>query len=100
MLIATALLATGCAAETHEELTTEAARLAPIGAPVQQARSALESAGFTCVKSYIVGKGDVMCDRSQTLLSAGCVQHVLLTFDASIATVAHIDVTGPYCAGL
>ena len=66
--------------------------------PVQQAQDAFASAGFQCVKSYISGKGDVMCEKTQTAFT--CVQHVLLTFDAQKSNVASLDVTGPYCAGL
>ena len=98
--MAIALLCAGCAVETHDELIAEAQRLAPPGMPTQQAQAALMSAGFNCGKSYVVGKGDIMCDRMQSAFIAGCVQHVLLSFDAQKSSVASLDVTGPYCAGL
>jgi hypothetical protein len=88
-----------CAVETHDELSAEADRLGSPGTPVRQAQDAFTSAGFQCVKSYISGKGDVMCERNQGAFMAACVQHVLLTFDAQKSNVASLDVTGPYCAG-
>ena len=97
--ITVASLCAGCAVETHDELSAEAYRLGPPGTSVRQAQDAFTSAGFQCVKSYISGKGDVMCDRMQGAFIAGCVQHVLLTFDAQKSSVESLDVTGPYCVG-
>ncbi|HWG03469.1 MAG TPA: hypothetical protein VG271_00520 [Beijerinckiaceae bacterium] len=96
----TTLLCAGCASESHDELTAEAYHLVPLGTPAKQAQAAFASAGFACVKSYIPGKGDIMCDRGQYGFLAACTQHVLLSLDEQKSNVATVDVTGPYCAGM
>ena len=86
--------------QTHDELSAEAYRLGPPGTSVDRRRTRSRQPVFQCVKSYVSGSEDVMCDRMQSAFIAGCVQHVLLTFDAQKSNVASLDVTGPYCVGL
>lgn len=102
-LTLSSLALTGCAAETHADLSAEIAGLVQPGMPVDDATAALEKAGYRCGPSQLAGDDPAatLCsrERSHHVVST-CVQQVLLINVGDGAGVQGLDVREPQCTGV
>ncbi|WP_161389679.1 hypothetical protein [Croceibacterium xixiisoli] len=103
LLSLSSLALAGCAAETHADLSEEVAGLVKPGMPLDEARAALEKAGYRCGPSQLAGDDPAatLCsrERSHHVVST-CVQQILLTPASEGARVQGLDVREPQCTGV